>query len=250
MLNRRTRQKVRRHAGAQRRCELQVARSSQVDRSEFRDVNALAGIEAIRPELSGLALQPPALPGRVTHLMIQLAYAWSPSREHQRRAWQMRLMNQRLRHKPAPLELLPPILGYLQRADIAAARFQPVLDRHGDVWELTDLEERERSRRPPMIRPRVAGLDQEYLTGDRPLFPRRYGRFLRSSPYPRLAAGAAAAALAVAGFLWASHLRQGEAVAAGQARVVRLAPRSLDVPPAAARHIYDWTSWRTEAVVF
>src|SRR5579884_1141067 len=74
---------------------------------ELPQVNARAGTEPVRPELSGLRLHTPAVPRRAARLLISLAYRWSPSPEHRRRQREMRLMNVRLRHSHHELEMPP-----------------------------------------------------------------------------------------------------------------------------------------------
>src|SRR5690242_8444607 len=95
---------------------------------DFSRVNATAGVEPVRPELSGMRLRRAGVPRRVTKLLIALAYRWHPSREHHRRQLEMRLMNQRIRHDRRKLDTLPPILSYAEETDIAPTRLQPMLD--------------------------------------------------------------------------------------------------------------------------
>jgi hypothetical protein len=197
--------------------------------SEFSRVNAAAGVEPIRPELSGLRLRRAAVPRRVTRLLIALAYRWHPSREYRRRQLEMRLMNQRIRHEPRKLDTLPPILSYVEETDIAPTRLQPMLDppeQDGPLSELPrDLSdiELQGSQRPRILVPRIPGPDPDYLLTYRPLLPRQYRHFLRYSPYPRIAVFLVATVTALTGYLWLSHLHQAEAIAAGRARAARTA---------------------------
>jgi hypothetical protein len=198
------------------------------DRPEFPQVNARAGIEPIQPELSGLALRAARIPRRATRVLIRLAYRWHPSAEYRRRQLEIRLMNVAIRQMHGEPELPPPVLAYEEHTTITPTRLQPMLEPIGldeailEVrHDLTRAEEEEQLRRATIIQPRLAGADPEYLLSYRPLLPRRYRHFLRSSPYPRIAAGLTAAAVAVSGFLWVSQTQEETAAAAGQARVVR-----------------------------
>lgn len=196
-------------------------------RPEFPRVNARAGVVPIHPELSGLRIRRASIPRRAGRLLIQPVYRWRPSGEHRRRQVEIRLMNQWLKHDRRHLDQLPPILSYPEEADVLPTRLHPMLDprlQDGPLRELPrDLAELEQpgSRPPRIIGPRVTGPDPEYLLAYRPLLPRQYREFLRTSPYPRLLACLVAVVTAIGSFLWISNLQQAEAVAAGKAQAAR-----------------------------
>ena len=66
--------------------------------------------------------------------------------------------------------------------------------------DLSDLESG--MRRPRILQPRPRSLDPDELVSYRPLLPRHYREYLRTSPYPRLAGVVAAVIMALAGVLW------------------------------------------------
>src|SRR5579884_2041311 len=140
---------------------------------ELPQVNARAGTEPVRPELSGLRLHTPAVPRRAA-----------------------RLLNVRLRHSHHELEMPPPILTYpVAEPQVRPTRLQPMLDpevRDGPLRELprdvSDLDWQRGPRRARVLQPRVNALEPEDLLAYRPILPKQYRQFLRHSPYPRVAA--------------------------------------------------------------
>jgi hypothetical protein len=95
---------------------------------ELPSVNALAGQEPVRPELSGLCLRPPDAPADIERFLISPAYRWQPSPEQARRRVEMRRINLRLRREGTRMAMPPPILGY-PGAEVQASRYQPVIKR-------------------------------------------------------------------------------------------------------------------------
>jgi hypothetical protein len=203
-------------------------------RPEFPRVNSLAGSVPLSPELSGLEIRPVSFPQRVTRLLIQIGYRWVPSESHGRRQEEIRAMNCHLQRYPRE-HSLPPILTFPADTEVSPTRVQPFLERsdrggplssRGDVHDLTDLEEMERLRNARVLRVRLPETDSQYLVTYRPLLPRQYREFLRTSPYPRLVALCAAGVLSVGGWLWFSQTQKAEAVAARRYHVARRAFRS------------------------
>ena len=196
---------------------------------EFQQVNAVCGIEPLRPELSGLRVRSPVrAPGRMACLLVNLRYRWRPSAEYRRRQAEMQELNRWLKRLPRKLGMLPPI-SYVDETAVFPLRFQPLLDgpnsqlsARGDVTrELGDLEAVARLHTVRTIQPRLPEPDPEYLLAFRPLLPRHYRQFLRHSLYLRLGAGLAAVVATIAGILWVSQIQQAEAIAAGRFHVAR-----------------------------
>ncbi|HEX6509807.1 MAG TPA: L,D-transpeptidase [Chloroflexota bacterium] len=202
--------------------------------SEFGRVNAQAGIEPVQPELSGLGVRYPAgFPRRVSQLLIQLRYRWRPSEEYRRRQAEMRRMNGDLRLHPRQPAVPPPILVYPEENEVAPSRVKPLIDGGTEhllpddlPLDLARLEAVERARRPVVIGPRLREADAEDLLEYHHILPKQYRRFLRTSPYPRLAAALTAALTAAVTTLWVAQTQQAEAVAARQLHVARHAFRA------------------------
>jgi hypothetical protein len=110
------------------------------DRPEFPVVNRPAGVEPLRPELSGLALRPPP---SVTSTVTAPVYRWQPSPEYRRRRHELRAANLTLRSQRSELPLLPPLLTYGEERDaMVPLRRQPLLARAqaDPERDLRDLE--------------------------------------------------------------------------------------------------------------
>jgi hypothetical protein len=206
-------------------------------RSEFPLVNAIAGIEPLRPELSGLRVRYPAgMPRRLFQIAIELAYRWTPSREYLRRQEEIRWVNGRIKRWVRERLSLPPVLTYSDDTEISPIRMQPSLVQQAErrtrhlPRDLSDLDRMEQSRRLPVLQPRLSEADPVYLLTYRRLIPRRFRQFLLHSPYPRTVAGLLMGLAMVFSALWVSQLHQAEAVASGRVRIARHALRSeLDV---------------------
>lgn len=196
--------------------------------AEFGQVNSRAGIEPLRPELSGLRLREPGdIPRRVTRLLVPLRYRWCPSREYRRRQAETERTNSWVKRHIRRARVLPPILLFPREGEeIAPCRVQPVAIRHafaggGLPLDLRGREDAIRLQIVPTIGPVLPAADPEYFATYRHLLPRQYRHFLRHSPYPRIAVGLSVALFAALGSLWMTQWRQAGAVAAGQVYAAR-----------------------------
>lgn len=189
-------------------------------RPEFPRVNAVAGSVPVAPELSGLQVRRARVPRHASKLLIQLAYRWQPSRSHLERRDEAGQLNRSLRGRGNP-KLPPPILSYTEGTELAPTRLQPLPSAERLALDLNEVARAEFGHCAPVVTPRLHEPDQSYLTNYRPLLPRRYRHFLRTSPYPRLAAALLLALWAAGGSLWVLQLQHERALAAGRASFVR-----------------------------
>lgn len=205
-------------------------RRRPIPRPEFPQVNKVTGVEPLKPDLSGLQLQPVRAPPRITRLLIEIAYRWHPSREYRRRQAQMRRMNRdlkRLKGEGPP----PPVFLYPEESDLSPARIQPNLDleRHRPRLlpsnkpprDLRDLEAAARPRKTWMLGPLLQTTDPDYFRLYRSFLPRRYRNFLLHSPYPRIVAAIVLSLGAFIGTMWVTQLQQAEALALGRYTLAR-----------------------------
>lgn len=198
-------------------------------RAEIARVNRQAGQIPVAPEFSGLRLRHPGIPKRATHIAISLAYRWHPSPEYRQRRREERILNRALKERtgsPAP----PPVLTYGEGSQIAPTRLQPMPFAGRNAAEHIplplDLLGQDEAQWAPgaiTVAPTLPGPDQEYLIAYRPLLPRQYSRFLRTSPYPRVAVLLLAAFCTLFSGVWFSREHSADAAAAGKMHAARTA---------------------------
>lgn len=205
---------------------LRVWRPSSPASCRFSRVNRHAGLVPVAPEFSGLRLRTPGIPKRAARISIALAYRWHPSGEYRARRVQDRLLNSGLRRRPL-LPLPPPILTYAEGNQIVPTRLNPVPATHVQPRTSLPLDllapeaTQWGARGDDTITPLLSAPDPAYLIDYRPLLPRRYSRFLRASPYPRVGILLLVALTAVVSGLWVARLQGANAAAAHRMWVAR-----------------------------
>lgn len=197
------------------------------EEADLPRVNALAGTEPIKPELSGLRIRyPSGMPPQLRKLRIQLSYRWQPSDDYRRREVEMRKMNAALKHRLDASGPPPPVLSYPEQLDpTSPQKMEPTRivqppwrrRRKEPPRDLSDLDAVQRLRPTWLIEPRPTDDDLgAYLSVPRTLISPQYRRRLRSSPYPWAAAVALLLCLGGLGTVWMRGLHQAEAVALGR----------------------------------
>lgn len=124
------------------------------NRNEFSRVNTCAGIEPVRPALSGLEVRKPvAVPRRTMCLLIHVAYRWQPSPDYRCRQLEMHELNKSLKCRPRLSSYLPPILLYVEDDDLLPTRLQPPLDlaQQNGIWSIVRCSTGPGSRGTPML---------------------------------------------------------------------------------------------------
>lgn len=192
--------------------------------AEFRRVNALTGLEPLRPALSGLRIRYPAgYPAQMARRLVDLRCRWNPSSDYRRRQDEMQAVNWTLKQRRARLKTLPPISLYRDEDQITPSRIQPLLHKAREPAEDAKLDWLGRAQLLSFSIPTPAA---DSPAEERPLIPRRYRQFLRASPYPQAAAILLLLGLVAAGAAWVSQVQHAEAIAAGRFHVARHAFQS------------------------